>query len=172
MLRNAIRNGRLLMTAGCAAAILAGAAALRADLMVSHSFGKVFGTQGTALPFEVTGRSGAQQSAYAGDQGYWLTRAEVESPAPFANRLAVGDRITISGHDGRERILEVVDLRAIGEPLTKAVAGSSPVRLLLVTCRIVDAGDREAHAPVRFIVEAETADPPAVEPPRAPPKAL
>src|SRR5688500_4802203 len=34
----AIRNGRLLLIGGCAAAALATGAALRADLMVSHGF--------------------------------------------------------------------------------------------------------------------------------------
>ena len=103
-----------------------------------------------------------------GDEGYWLTRAEVESPAPFAKRLAVGDRITISGHDGRERVLEVIDLKAIGEPLTKVVTGTTPMRLLLVTCRTVDGSERETHAPVRFIVEGEPAEAPPVQPSVAP----
>ena len=106
-----------------------------------------------------------------GDEGYWLTRAEVESPAPFAKRLAVGDRITISGRDGRERVLEVVDLKAIGEPLTKAVTGTAPMRLLLVTCRAVDGGERGTQAPVRFIIEGEPAEAPPVQPSVAP-KAL
>lgn len=168
MLRNAIRNGRLLLLAGCAVAIAAGAGALRADLMVSHGFGKILSQHTAALPFE-TAASGSQRSAQVGDEGYWLTRAEVESPAPFAKRLAIGDRITISGNDGRERVLEVVDLKAIGEPLTKTVTGTTPMRLLLVTCRIVDGGERDT--PVRFIIEGEPAEPPQVQPSPAP-KAL
>jgi hypothetical protein len=171
MLGNAFRNGRLLLITGCGAAALAGAGALRADLMVGHSFGRVFGAQGSAPPFEVTGAGDSQQTAQVGDEGYWLTRAEVESPAPFAKRLAIGDRITISGRDGHDRMLEVVDLKAIGEPLTKAVAGATPMRLLLVTCRVVDRSEREAHAPVRFIIEGEPAEPPSVQTSVAP-KAL
>jgi hypothetical protein len=167
MLRNAIRNGRLLLLAGCAAAVLAGAGALRADLMVSHGFGKVLGPQNAPLPFEVAA-DGSQRPAHVGDEGYWLTRAEVESPAPFAKRLAIGDRITISGRDGRERVLEVVDLKSIGEPLTKVVTGTTPMRLLLVTCRTVDGSERETHAPVRFIIEGEPAEPPPVQPSVAP----
>jgi hypothetical protein len=168
MLRNAILNGRLLLLAGCAAAALAGAGALRADLMVSHGFGRVFGAQHAPSPFEVAAPGGPQRLAQVGDEGYWLTRAEVESPALFAKRLAIGDRITISGRDGRERVLEVIDLKAIGEPLTKVLTGATPMRLLLVTCRIVDGGEREAQAPVRFIIEGEPADPPAVQPSAAP----
>ena len=170
MLRNAIRNGRLLLIAGCAVAAFAGAGAWRADLMVSHGFGKVLGAQNAPLPFEAAA-SGSQRAANVGDEGYWLTRAEVESPAPFAKRLAVGDRITISGQDGRERVLEVVDLKSIGEPLTKVVTGTTPMRLLLVTCRTIDGSERDTHTPVRFIVEGEPAEAPPVQPSVAP-KAL
>jgi hypothetical protein len=102
-----------------------------------------------------------------GDEGYWLTRAEVESPAPFAKPLAVGDRITIAGRDGRERQLEVVDLKAIGGK-TVRVAGTAHVRLLLVTCRVTGEAAEQADAPVRFIIEAE----PAVPALPAPAKAL
>ena len=169
MLRNAIQTGRLIVLACCAAAIAAGAVAWRADVMVSHGFGKVMGAQDTPLPFDQTASAGAQRQAQVGDEGYWLTRSEVESPAPFAKRLAIGDRITISGRDGRERVLEVMDLKAIGEPLTKVVTGTTPMRLLLVTCRIVDG--KEDQAPVRFIIEGDPAEAPAVQPSPAP-KAL
>jgi hypothetical protein len=167
MLRKATQNGRLILLAGCAVALITSAVALRADLMVSHGFGKVFGAQDAPLPFEVAA-GGSQRLAQVGDEGYWLTRAEVESPALFAKRLAIGDRITISGREGRERVLEVIDLKGIGEPLTKVLTGATPMRLLLVTCRIVDGGEREAQAPVRFIIEGEPADPPAVQPSPAP----
>jgi hypothetical protein len=163
MLRNAIHNGRLLLIAGCATSAVAAAGALRADLMVSHSFARILGAQSAPQPFEAAPGE-IRQVAHVADEGYWLTRAEVESPAPFAKRLAVGDRITISGQNGRERVLEVVDTRAIGEPLTKVAAGTHPLRLVLVTCRIVDGSEREAAAPVRFIIECELGETPAVQP--------
>ena len=169
MLRNASLNGRLLLFAGGAAAALAGAGALRADLMVGLGFGTILGAQDAPLPFEVSASGGLQQLNQVGDEGYWLTRGEVESPAPFAKGLAVGDRITIAGRDGRERVLEVIDLKAIGEPLAKAVTGPTPMRLLLVTCRAIDASEREAH--VRFIIEREPTEPAPVQPSVAP-KAL
>jgi hypothetical protein len=168
MLRNASLNVRLLLLAGCTAATLAGAGALRADLIVGLGFGKVLGAQDAPLPFE-SASGGLQQMNQVGDEGYWLTRGEVESPAPFAKGLAVGDRITIAGRDGRERVLEVIDLKAIGEPLAKAVTGTTPMRLLLVTCRAIEASDREAH--VRFIIERESSEAAAVQPSVAP-KAL
>ena len=169
MLRNASLNGRLLLFAGGAAAALAGAGALRADLMVGLGFGTILGAQDAPLPFEVSASGGLQQLNQVGDEGYWLTRGEVESPAPFAKGLTVGDRITIAGRDGRERVLEVIDLKAIGEPLAKAVTGPTPMRLLLVTCRAIDASEREAH--VRFIIEREPTEPAPVQPSVAP-KAL
>ena len=98
-----------------------------------------------------------------GDEGYWLTRAEVESPTPFAKPLAIGDRITIAGRDGRERHLEVVDLKAIGGHHVRATPAVH-MRLLLVTCRVVGEG---AEAPVRFIIEAEPAEPAAPAPAKA-----
>ena len=152
----AIRNGRLLLIGGCAAAALATGAALRADMMVSHGFNTASGKGLTSFtaPSQVSTRA----TSPVGDEGYWLTRAEVENPIPFGKQLSVGDRITIAGRDGRQRILEVVDLRSLGEPLTKAVTGTHPMRLLLVTCRIVDETNREAGAPVRFIIEGEPTD--------------
>ena len=158
----AIRNGRLLLIGGCVAAALVVSGALRADLMVSHGFNAVSG-KGLTTSFGALSRVSTRATSHVGDEGYWLTRAEVESPIPFAKQLAVGDRITISGRDGRQRVLEVVDLRSLGEPLTKAVAGASSMRLLLVTCRIVDEAGREASAPVRFIIEGEPAETPAVQ---------
>jgi hypothetical protein len=170
MLQSAAHKGRFIILAGCAAALIAGAGALRADLMVSHGFAKAFGAQGAPLPFDVVAQSGSQQQV--GDEGYWLTRSEVESPAPFAKRLAVGDRITISGRDGRDHTLEVVDLKAIGEPLVRVAAETASPRLLLVTCRLVGATDRDAQSPVRFVIEGEAAPEPPALPPSAAPKTL
>jgi hypothetical protein len=167
MLGNAALKGRLVLLAGGAAAALGTAVALRADLMVNHGFAIAFGGQAPLGSSSSTKVQGVEQ---VGDEGYWLTRAEVESPAPFDKRLSVGDRITITGRDGRERNLEVVDLRVIGEPLIQTVAGGTSTRLLLVTCRIVGGGsEQDAKVPVRFIIEG---DPPVSAPPRqAAPKA-
>jgi len=170
MLRNAALKGRLVLAAGGAVAVLAAAGAWRADLMVSHGFAKAFGSQVDLEPLENQRSAKVQGATQSGDEGYWLTRAEVESPALFDKRLSVGDRITIAGRDGRERNLEVVDLRVIGESLIRTVAGAAPMRLLLVTCRIVGGeSGQEAKVPVRFIIEGEPSEPAA--PPPAAPKA-
>jgi hypothetical protein len=158
MLRNATQKGRLALIAGCASAALAGAGALRADLMVSHGFSMAFGAQKRALPFEVAAPGGRQQHAEVGDEGYWLTRAEVESPAPFPKPLAIGNRITMTDRDGDERHLEIVNLKVIGVPLIRIATGTSPVRLVLVTCRAVGATDHESRGLVRFIIEGEMAE--------------
>ncbi len=171
MLRSAASKGRLALLAGGAAATLLTAAALRADLMVGHAFTKAFGGQAALAPLEPLRSAGASDAAQGRDAGYWLTRSEVESPALFDRQLAVGDRITIAGRDGRERILEVVDLKVVGEPLVQAVAGAAPMRLLLVTCHIVGSdGGQAAKVPVRFIVEGEPSEP-ALPRPTAAPKA-
>ena len=115
-----------------------------------------------SLSFETTAGKPSAQAA-VGDEGYWLTRAEVESPTPFAKPLGIGDRITIAGRDGRERQLEVVDLKAIGGHHVRATPAVH-LRLLLVTCRVIGEG---AEAPVRFIIEAEPAEPAAPAPAKA-----
>jgi hypothetical protein len=167
MLRNAAHKGRLALALGSAAALLAAAGAMRADVMVSRGFAKALGTQKAARPLDPAMGRGQRRTGTSGDEGYWLTRAEVESPAPFAKGLSVGDRITIAGRDGRVRTLQVVDLKAIGEPVIKTIAGAAPLRLLLVTCRIIDGPEHDSQAPVRFIIEGDTAEPAAL-PPTAP----
>jgi hypothetical protein len=165
MQRKAFSKGRTIVLVGLAAAAAVGAGALRSDLLLARGFGKAFQNSAPALSFDTAAhKDGAAQTATSGDEGYWLTRAEVESPSPFAKPLAVGDRITISGQDGRERRLEVMDLKSIGDNATRG----AQLRLMLVTCRVADAGGSEAT--VRFIVEAEPSVPHPLPP--QPAKAL
>jgi hypothetical protein len=151
---------RLLLVVGSAAIGAAGAIALRADLLVGYGFGKAFEAQRAALPFELTLSPGGQLArAEVGDEGYWLTRAGVDSPALFDKPLAVGDRITIASRNGRSRTLDVVDLKAfIGSPLLKVAADAAPVHLVRVTARVGGAaGNREEL--VRFFIEVEEPKP-------------
>jgi len=158
-------KSRLVALAGVALAAAAGAAVLHTDLLLSRGFGNALDASRPGLSFETaTGKQSAQGAV--GDEGYWLTRAEVESPTPFAKPLAIGDRITIAGRDGRERRLEVVDLKAIGGHHARATPTVHP-RLLLVTCRIAAEGAERSEAPVRFIIEAEPAEPTAATPAKA-----
>ena len=143
MLHKAFRKAHAVVLAGAAVvAVVAGAGALHSDRLLSRGFGKAFQNAAPALSFDATERTGQTQGLASGDEGYWLTRAEVESSSPFAKPFAVGDHITISGRDGHERGLEVMDLKSIGGQL----------RLMLVTCRVTDTGGKGAT--VRFIIEA------------------
>src|SRR5437016_12567840 len=127
MPRSTGTRSRMLMLAALTMAAGAGALASHSNVLLSHGFGKALQSSRSELSFMPAAPAAPK---VAGDEGYWLTRAEVQSPSPFAKPLAVGDRITISGSDGRERRLEVVDLKAM------QASGSTQLRLLLVTCRV------------------------------------
>jgi hypothetical protein len=155
MASKATSRGRVIAMAGCVTAVVvAGVGVMRSDVLLNRGFGHALQMARPGLSFDGSATKVQDRASAVGDEGYWLTRAEVESPAPFAKPLAVGDRITIAGHDGRERQLQVVDLRAVGGNAARPLR-SGGMRLLLVTCRVTgEAGDR-ADAPVRFIIEAE-----------------
>ena len=165
MVRTATQKGRLIIVAGSVAAAAAGALALRADLMVSYGFGKVFLSQKAALPFELAASDGPLQGE-VGDE--WLAHAAFENPAPFDSRLAVGDRVTITGRDGRARNLEVVDLKAMGTPILKIAAGAASVRLLRVTFRILDPTEGDRREFVRFFIDVEEPKPATLPRPQDP----
>jgi len=164
MLRTATQKGRLILVVGSVVAAATGVIALRADLMVSYGFDKAIGAQKAVPPFELAAPGSRLQKVEVGDEAYWLTRAEFQSPAPLDRRLAVGDRFTITGRDGRARNLEVVGLKAMREPLLKIAAGAAPVPLLLVICRVVDASEPGSQELVRFMIEVEEPKPPAALP--------
>ena len=165
MASRATSKGRIFAAAGLAVAVMAGAGVLRSDLLLNRGFGQALEASRPALSFDTSTADPRPQSTTVGDEGFWLTRAEVESPTPFAKPLAVGDRITISGREGRERQLEVVDLRSVGG--NARGTGSHALRLLLVTCRVSGDGADQASAPVRFIIEAEPAAPARPAPAKA-----
>ena len=150
---------------GFTAVAVVGVALWQTDLLVARGFGKALEGAQTDPVVPARSQGAARSQAVAGDEGYWLTRAEVESPTPFAKPLALGDRITISGRDGRAHQLEIVDLKAVGTAIPVA-AGSrhAQPRLLIVTCRTVGEAAVRARATVRFIVEADAVDPGTVAP--------
>lgn len=135
-----------LVTAAAAGALFA-----RQPLSMSQGFEKALNTSRTELTFNTP----ATNHNRAGDEGYWLTRAEMHSPALFQKPVAVGDRITIAGADGLERKLEVVAVKAMG---THAHLGDATSGLVLVTCRV--SGEVAAtETLVRFIVEGQASQP-------------
>src|SRR5262249_4617882 len=133
--------------------VAAGMGALHSDVLLNRGFGNALQAAKAGLSFDSSTKETQGQAAAVGDEGYWLTRSEVESGAPFAKQLGVGDRITVASHDGRERRLEVVALKAVGGHAPRPLR-SGGMRLLLVTCRVTGEAER-ADAPVRFIIEAE-----------------
>ena len=164
MLRDATFKARAIGLAGIAAVAAASVGLWHTDVLLTRGFGKALEGARPTLSFQPVATSSQTQTGVAGDEGYWLTRAEVESPTPFAKPLALGDHITISGRDGRARHLEIVDLKAIGSGSAPGKVGA-PVqpRLWIVTCRTVGEG-QAGQGQVRFIVEAETVEPGATTP--------
>ncbi|MFZ4807285.1 MAG: hypothetical protein ACOYLQ_08520 [Hyphomicrobiaceae bacterium] len=80
--------------------------------------------------------------------------------------VQAGDRITITGTDGRNRVIEVVETRALESDVTRIEAGDH-ARLVLVTSRVVG----EPGRVVRFLVEeterpVDTSVPPVAPAPR------
>lgn len=92
--------------------------------------------------------------ALADSPHFWLSRLDDESPLGLSKPVQVGDRIEISGRNGR-RTLEVVDIREIGSSLTR-IEGQAGPRLLLVSSREVGAGNPRL---VRFIIETDEMPP-------------
>ena len=153
MASNATSQGRIIVVAAITI-VAAGMGALHSDVLLNRGFGNALQAAKAGLSFDGSPKETQGQAAAVGDEGYWLTRSEVESGAPFAKQLGVGDRITVASHDGRERRLEVVDLRAVGGNAARPLR-SGGMRLLLVTCRVTGEAAERADAPVRFIIEAE-----------------
>jgi hypothetical protein len=168
MPQSAMQKGRLTILAGCTVALVVTLCALRADVMVGHAFSKAFGTQGAPQSFDATALSGTLR--HAGDH-FSLTSSEDGVLPPFAKQLAVGDRITISGRDRRERVLVVVDIKPLVDPITRIASDSAPQRMLVI-CRLVggsnDADQQQAR--VEFVIQGQTAEP-ATLPPAPAPKA-
>jgi hypothetical protein len=143
-------KSRVTMLSACLIAAAAGAAVLRTDLLLGLGLGSALQQSGSELSFDTTPATPRGGGA-VGDEGFWLTRASTDSSSPFAKPLLVGDRIAISSTDGDNRQFEVTAIKALGaHPAADGNLASS--RLMLVVCRLIDAGGRDQRT-VRFIVE-------------------
>lgn len=134
-------SSRGLAGAGLALAVAGAALLLQTSRAVQDGFDTALSTRASGLSFATT------KAPKLGDEGFWLTRGDVQSPFALAKPMAIGDRITISAADGQERKLEVIDVTAVG-------GQHGATGLVLVTCRVTDAGGHEV-APIRFVVEGE-----------------
>ena len=148
---------RLVLIAGSVAVGAAGAAALRADLIVGYGMNRALEARQTPATFELAkgpAHGATQSSAEVGDEGYWLSGTAVASPVLLGKRLAVGDHIVISAQDRSARRLQVVDISPVETPLHAVADVDAPLRLVRVTCRVVGHGAGNDEV-VRFFVEAE-----------------
>ena len=93
-----------------------------------------------------------RQQALADSPYFQLSRLDDELSLGLSKSVQVGDRIEITGSNGRQT-LEVIDIREIGASLTQIETTPGP-RLLLVTSREVGTGNPRL---VRFIIETEEA---------------
>lgn len=93
-----------------------------------------------------------RQEALADSPYFQLSRLDDELSLGLSKAVQVGDRIEISGSNGRQT-LEIIDIREIGSSLTQIESTPGP-KLLLVTSREV--GTRNPRL-VRFIIETEEA---------------
>ncbi|HEX5957822.1 MAG TPA: hypothetical protein VFY92_04085 [Hyphomicrobiaceae bacterium] len=149
----------LVLIASTAAIGAAGAAALRADLIVGYGVSKALETRQAPAQFELAtakpaSRPDRDRTAEVGDEGYWLTRGGAATPVMLGQRLAVGDRISITGQDGRVRHLRVIDLSLVDTPILNVADSTASLWLVRVTCRAVGR-TADKSEPVRFFVEAE-----------------
>jgi len=160
MLRTATQKGRLILAAGSVFAAVAGAGALRADLMVGYAFSRALEIQKPVRPFELAARSDARRLAEVGDEVFWLTHSEFPIPVPSVGRVAVGDRIAVTGRGGRALHLEVIALKV---PLVTTATGTAPIGQVEVTCRVLNAPHHEL---VRFVIKVEEPKPAAVPEPQ------
>lgn len=103
----------------------------------------------------------AAREALADSPNFLLSRLDDELPLGLSKPVQTGDRIEISGRNGR-RILEVVDIREIGPSLTRIESTPGP-RFLLVSCREVGSSSPRL---VRFIIEAGELQPAGIGEPQ------
>src|SRR5262249_42265616 len=88
MASNGTSQSRVIGMAGIAMAVVgAGVGVLRSDLLLNRGFGNALQATRPGLSFDGTAAKAQDHAAAVGDEGYWLTRSEVESPAPFAKQL-------------------------------------------------------------------------------------
>jgi hypothetical protein len=151
---------------GLAICTFLGLALTEPDTILSRIFNQALAQKIHGFAFTAPIGTQPPQRTLAGDEGFWLSRAEAELATPFIKTLAVGNRIKITSGDGRDHTLEVVDVRALGSNLTSITTAGSDHKFVLVTCKT---GPEDGSRTVRFIVEDETmeAGSPVVKTPKA-----
>lgn len=141
--------------AGIAAVVGAAWVALGDDALIRRSVASA-AAQNTPPALDEATPTGQR----SGDEGYWLSRADAETPAPFPKMVTVGDHITIGGTDGARRDLIVEEVRTLQPGITTLTADQDGPTLLVVTARVVGS---EPAQNVRFLID-QAAPAPAAAP--------
>lgn len=122
------------------------------DRLLTRGVGQAFDGQARPVVAEAGGRPAGLFDPAALRLSSWRDGDALLTDAP----MKIGDRISITGADGRARQLEVVDSRAIDPDETRIESGAD-ARLMLVTSRVVG----EPSRLVRFVVEVPAEKPAA-----------
>jgi hypothetical protein len=111
--------------------------------MVGYGFSRALDARSSFVV--ATAPVGRQEKSVVGDEAYWLSSGEtMASPVVLGNRLAIGDRIGVTGKDGRTRTLEVVAIKYVGAPVLSVADDGAAVRLMRVTFRVVESSGGES----------------------------
>lgn len=131
----------------------------RPDAVLDHGVEAAL-TQ-VAEPTRKADAAPSSRQALADSPNFLLSRLDDELSLGLSKPVQTGDRIEISGRNGR-RTLEVVDIREIGPSLTRIESTPGP-RFLLVSCREVGSSSPRL---VRFIIEAGELQPAGIGEPQ------
>ena len=146
---------------GLFAAAVVVALAVKPDGMVEASFdraltGRLDAPHASALASTGLARArtgiGPEVGPLVGDERFWLTRADHQSPLAPRKLLAVGDRISIQSAIG-VRAIEIVDVTTLAPALMPVGFAQPGHDLLVITGKAANTPDA---ALVRFIVDATT----------------
>lgn len=140
---------------GCGMAVAASMTALAAltwtmvtpDRLLSRSFEQAIAGHPTTPSVATAGRSDRE--------GLWLSRLESEPPAGLAQGVAIGDRISLQGGDGRMTEFAVVDVRPITADPARSRTVAGP-RIDIVTARSTSEASPRT---IRFIIETDENEP-------------
>lgn len=152
MLQQSRSTTPALVALGCALSGLAALALASTDRLIGQGV-----PAGLAAASEMRG-----SWPIAGSEAFWLSShapsTREASPAGLTRPVSLGDKVTIASAHGAERVLQVVDMRAVRGPLLEARETVPSPGFVLVTLRDLASG--AAGATVRLLIEADDRHPP------------
>jgi hypothetical protein len=118
---------------------------LNDDALIRHALATAAAQQPGGLP-----ALDETVSQRASEDGYWLSRADAETPSPWPTMATIGDRITITGADHVTRELLVEDVKTLSTGLPALATDTEGPTLLVVSARVL--GSDPARI-VRFLID-------------------